>query len=233
MFIKKSSLGRAVFLAAQVSFLSLGFISCQPETEIKYVEKEVEKLVEKEVEKLVDKIVTVPVFHLSEDDLICGNFVGDAGNFWIYPDYVFNQSVATISECAKEDAVYSFTLASWYQDENGEWKETSTNYYFKDDGNPAYVVYNDEDHLAGVLIFKTKYSAWGTPTEGCYYGIKFQFDKDDDSKVLIEGGYSSDSAYNNVNDLAEAVEMFAFDNDDYYNPEYWNEVGSGATRAIE
>lgn len=212
---KKTSLYRAV-MSALLCSLALGFIACQqPEAEIQYV----------------DKIVSVPVFHLSEDDLICGEFEGKAGHFWIAPDFVFNQSVATTSECTEKDASFTLTLESWYQDvTDGEWKQSLKTYNFKDDGNPAYVVYNDEDHLSGVLIFKTKYSAYGTPAVGCYYGIKFQFDKGDSSKLLIEGGYSEHDAYNNVDTLEKAVEMFAFDNDTYYNPKYWNEDGSGATR---
>lgn len=84
-----------------------------------------------------------------------------------------------------------------------------------------------------MLIFKTKYSAWGTPVTGSYYGVKFQINKDDSSKVLLEGGYNADASYNNVTDLATAVTMFAFDNSDYYSTAFWNETGSGANRSIE
>lgn len=216
MFNKHFSFGRVAALASLVLFLSLGFASCQREAEYPgYVQ-----------------VGDVKAYDLKADDPICGEWNGNAGNFWIYPNFVFNQSVASTSEDTESAEPFkSLSLSSWYQDQDGTWKETIQTYKFANDSAPIYVVYKDEnDKKSGVLIFKAKYSAWGIPTIGSYYGIKFKIDKDDSSKILIEGGYNSATEYNNVTDLTAAVEKFAFDNDDFYNPAYWNESASGATK---
>lgn len=257
MFIKKSSLGRAVFLAALVSFLSLGFISCQPETEIQYVEKEVEKLVEKEVEKLVDKEVYVPVFvyYLTENDPICGEFTASWGGLALK---------------AEPDFAYAMCASGTRVQEAGENVATVTGYtgpeYYKRD-SAIYVVYNKFDDSdaadihSGVIIFKANTSDYGFPKAGCYYGVKFQFltegkkvpEKRTKATVytndlLIEGGSNSndvltydgyaassysEGGYNTVTDLATAVEMFAFDNTAYFSNDSWNLESSGATRKVE
>ena len=263
MFIKKSSLGRAVFLAALVSFLSFGFISCQPETvekEVeKLVEKEVEKLVEKEVEKLVDKEVYVPVFvnYLTENDPICGKF-----------DFISEWGGLALK--AEPDFAYAMCASGTRVQESGENVATVTGYagpeYYKRD-SAIYVVYNKFDDSeavdihSGVIIFKANTSDYGFPKAGCYYGVKFQFltegkkvpEKRTKATVytndlLIEGGSNSDDVltydgyvassyseggYNTVTDLATAVEMFAFDNTAYFSNDSWNLESSGATRAIE
>lgn len=253
MFIKKSSLGRAVFLAALVSFLSLGFISCQPETEIKYVEKEVEKLVEKEVEKLVEKniefVVPGAIYNLTKDDPVCGAFSGNVGDVYFYPEIAFSTacSATFISDVTgkNENSYFSFKVFDWVE-------KDYVDIYFEKDSNPVYIVYNKFDDSdaadihSGVIIFKTKYSPYGSPSVGCYYGVKFQFLEDENKipetrtketvytdNILIEGGYNAAPAYNTVSDLATAVEMFAFDNTAYFSNDSWNLESSGATRKNE
>ncbi len=259
MFIKKSSLGRAVLFTVLVSFLSFGFISCQPETEIKYVDKEVEKLVEKEVEKLVDKEVYVPVFvnYLTENDPICGKF--DFTSEW-----------GGLALKAEPDFAYAMCASGTRVQESGENVATVTGYagpeYYKRD-SAIYVVYNKFDDSeavdthSGVIIFKANTSDYGFPKAGCYYGVKFQFltegkkvpEKRTKATVytndlLIEGGSNlddvlsfegytatsySEGGYNTVTDLATAVEMFAFDNTAYFSNDSWNWESSGATRKAE
>ena len=251
MFIKKSSLGRASLLTALVSFLSLGFISCQPETEIHYVEKE--------VEKLVDKEVYVPVFvnYLTENDPICGKF-----------DFISEWGGLALK--AEPDFAYAMCASGTRVQESGENVATVTGYagpeYYKRD-SAIYVVYNkfDDSEAAdihsGVIIFKANTSDYGFPKAGCYYGVKFQFltegkkvpEKRTKATVytndlLIEGGSNSDDVltydgyaassyseggYNTVTDLATAVEMFAFDNTAYFSNDSWNLESSGATRKVE
>ena len=245
MFIKKSSLGRAVFLAALVSFLSLGFISCQPETEIQYVEKEVEKLVEKNIEF----VVPGAIYNLTKDDPVCGAFSGNVGDVYFYPEVAYStaSSATNIADVTgkNENSYFSFKVFDWVE-------KDYVDIYFEKDSNPVYVVYNKFDDSdaadihSGVLIFKAKYSPYGSPSVGCYYGVKFQFLEADKklpeartkatvytNDLLIECGYSLDAAYNNVSDLATAVEMFAFDNTAYFSNDSWNLESSGATRAHE
>lgn len=245
MFIKKSSLGRAVFLAALVSFLSLGFISCQPETEIQYVEKEVEKLVEKNVEF----VVPGAIYNLTKDDPVCGAFSGNVGDVYFYPEIAFSTacSATIIADVTgkNENSYFSFKVFDWVE-------KDYVDIYFEKDSNPVYIVYNKFDDSdaadihSGVIIFKTKYSPWESPSEGCYYGVKFQFLEADKklpetrtkatvytNDLLIECGYSSDAAYNNVSDLATAVNMFAFNNADYFSESSWCWEYSGATRKNE
>ena len=245
MFIKKSSLGRASLLAALVSFLSLGFISCQPETEIQYVEKEVEKLVEKNIEF----VVPGAIYNLTKDDPVCGAFSGNVGDVYFYPEVAYStaSSATNIADVTgkNENSYFSFKVFDWVE-------KDYVDIYFEKDSNPVYVVYNKFDDSdaadihSGVLIFKAKYSPYGSPSVGCYYGVKFQFLEADKklpeartkatvytNDLLIECGYSLDAAYNNVSDLATAVEMFAFDNTAYFSNDSWNLESSGATRAHE
>lgn len=245
MFIKKSSLGRAVFLAALVSFLSLGFISCQPETEIQYVEKEVEKLVEKNIEF----VVPGAIYNLTKDDPVCGAFSGNVGDVYFYPEIAFSTacSASFIADVTgkNENSYFSFKVFDWLE-------KDYVDIYFEKDSNPVYIVYNKFDDSdaadihSGVIIFKTKYSPCESPSEGYYYGVKFQFLEAENKipetrtkatvytdKILIEGGYNATPSYNNVSDLATAVNMFAFNNADYFSESSWCWEYSGATRKNE
>ncbi|MCQ2585150.1 MAG: hypothetical protein MJ185_06120 [Treponema sp.] len=221
MFIKKSSLGRAVLFTALVSFLSFGFISCQPETEIKYVDKEVEKLVEKEVEKLVEKnieyVVPGAIYNLTENDPICGDFTGNMGDMFFHTDVAFATacSATNIADVTGKDenSYFTFSVLDW---NTFDYVDT----YFEKDSNPVYVIYNkfddseEADIHSGVIIFKAKYSPNGSPKTGCYYGVKFQFLEAEHkvpetrtkntvytNDLYIEGGYNGedieyDASYN-------------------------------------
>lgn len=97
------------------------------------------------------------------------------------------------------------------------------------------------DYYSGVIIFQAKYSPYGTPTVNCFYGVKFQFlteggkipetttkDTKYGNKIYIEGGYSSDTAYNNVKTLEEAIVKFSFNNENYFSKSNWTQSISGA-----
>ena len=98
------------------------------------------------------------------------------------------------------------------------------------------------DKHSGVILFQAKYSPYGIPSVGCWYGVKFQFltkdgeiptseNKDSvfsDTKIYIEG--AAGDAYKNITTLDEAVEKFAFNNADCFNTTYWTSSSSGADK---
>lgn len=214
MFNKHFSFGRAVVLSALVLLVSFGFISCQPQTETKYV----------------DKIVYKYVLPLEETDPICGEWQGAFGlAFYCSPDFVWATASSGKKLDAAEEGCITLSLMNWttFEDEDN---------YFAKSTSKAYAVYNSKDgeinKNEGVLLFKAEESPYGTPVAGNWYGVKFQIDETDSSKALIEGGFGPD-AYNNVETLEKAIEMFAFDNEAYFASASWNEAASGATRVTE
>lgn len=175
------------------------------------------------------------VSRLEADDPICGTFSGNFGKS-IYSQKLSVHTAASATKIdQKESGCSTFSQFDWDKSD------------FKDDANPTYVVYNKYsdgtgiDKHSGVIIFQAKYSPWGSPAVGCYYGVKFQFLESgkkipetrsastvytDD--IYIEGGYNA--AYNNVSTLEDAVKKFGFDNTAYFNPSFWNWEKSGASK---
>ncbi len=226
MFKKLSSLGRAALLTALVLFVSVNVISCQKATDTP------------------SENLPAGVYHLSANDPICGDFTGNMGDVYFHSDVAFATACSTTNIVditgKAADSFFTFSVFDWNTYDY-------VNAYFEKDSNPVYVVYNKfdgsetADKHSGVIIFKAKYSPYGSPSVGSYYGVKFQFleaDKKVPEKrteetvytkdVLIEGGYNND--YNNVTDLAKAVEMFAYNNTDYFTDSSWNWNYSGASK---
>ncbi len=194
---------------------------------------------------------------ISQNDPIYGSFYGQAGSMVFTNTF----SYATASNCTyadkycededKDEEGYPSYYDSQYSKIdvlNWETHNTET-YFFQKDANPTYVVYNTYsdgtgvDKHSGVIIFKAKYSPWGSPTVNCYYGVKFQFLISGDeipatrtpsttytNKVLLEAGYNGADSYNSITNLNTAVEMFAFNNTAYYSADSWTWAASGATK---
>ena len=103
---------------------------------------------------------------------------------------------------------------------------------------------NEIDKHSGVILFKAKYSPYGSPAKDCYYGVKFQFTTVDgnipekiisstkysNNKAFIEGGYNALPEYNNAKTLEQAKKLFAFENSAYFSEESWTEAISGADK---
>ena len=103
---------------------------------------------------------------------------------------------------------------------------------------------NEIDKHSGVILFKAKYSPYGSPVQDCYYGVKFQFTTEDgkipekivsstkysSNKAYIEGGYNALHEYNNAKTLEQAKKLFAFENSAYFSEESWTEATSGADK---
>lgn len=249
MFKKHFSFGRAAFTAL-VLLVSFGFISCQPETVIKYVEKPVEVEKKVEVEKRVEYLVPGAIYTLTEDDPICGDFSGNFGSASFYTDIAFATacSATNLDDVTGKEAGSYFTFST-YDYLPPDYSPVLVNKYFDKDSNPIYVIYNkfddsdEADIHSGIIVYKAKYSPYDSPAVGAYYGIKFQFLEAEHkvpetrtratvytNDLYIEGGYNSDVSYNNVSDLATAVEKFAFDNTAYFSEASWCWAYSGATK---
>lgn len=230
---------RAV-LACAVLALLFPFVSCSSDDEEPEVHYDV-----------------YPV-ELSADDPVSGVYSTKAaqGEYGSETAYIFRPSIAyaTACSCAKMDAPAGT--------ENTDYLKISAygadTYFNLKDANKVYVVYNlfsdadkedgispDElDKHSGVIIFQAKHSPYGTPQEGCFYGVKFQFLTQDGepptsankdsvfstTKVYIEGGYNADTAYNTVSTLEEAVEKFGFGNGGYFAASSWTSSASGADK---
>ncbi len=162
---------------------------------------------------------------------------------------------ATASSCAALNSIDGLTENSDYI-KNPNTYDSEVKYLNLKDSNKVYVVYNllsgadssdgisdsELDKHSGVILFQAKYSPWGTPTVGCWYGVKFQFltkngeiptsvNKDSvfsDTKIYIEG--AAGDAYKNITTLDEAVEKFAFNNADCFNTINWTSSSSGADK---
>lgn len=228
---------RAV-LACAVLALLFPFVSCSSDDEEPEVHYDV-----------------YPV-ELSADDPVSGVYSTTAYSSWgAETAYIFRPSIAyaTACSCAKMDAPAGT--------ENTDYLKISAygadTYFNLKDANKVYVVYNlfsdadkedgispDElDKHSGVIIFQAKHSPYGTPQEGCFYGVKFQFltkdgqlpasaNKDSafsEKKVYIEGAAGGD-AYKNINSLDDAVEKFGFKNSECFSASSWTSSASGADK---
>ncbi|MCR5079908.1 MAG: hypothetical protein K6B17_01015 [Treponema sp.] len=171
------------------------------------------------------EVLPAGVSRLEADDPICGTWNANWGTLLnCNPDFVW----ATCASCTKDD-----TLTENYFSINAYGTEEK----YKKDSSEIYVVYNTSNGIvnkkSGVLIFIAKTTLeppYNEPTTNCYYGVKFEIQDDDPTKALIEGGASPSTSYKNVTTLETAVEMFGFDSETYYNPNFWNESSSGASK---
>lgn len=209
MFNKKTFLGRAVLLSALVLFLSTGFISCQRDFQDPgYV-----------------VVGDVKAYKLTESDPICGAYES-WGSLALYcsSDFVWATAASGTEIENSEEGCLTLSLLNWSTYENED-------HFYKKDSAPVYVVYNTKDgeidNKSGVLLFTAKTSPYGTPTIGCWYGVKFQII--DEKTILYEG--AAGDAYKNVSTLDDAVVKFAYTNDDAYDPKFWET--SLATRVAE
>lgn len=189
------------------------------------------------------EVVAGEPFEISQNDPIYGKFTGNFGDMCFTKDLAYAVCASATKLNSYQNGCTTYEVFDWNECDY-------TNYYFKKDANPTYVVYNTYsdgtgvDKHSGVIIFKAKYSTYpdGSPAVNCYYGVKFQFLVSGNSipsnrtkttsytnVVLLEGGYSAAAEYNNVTSLSEACEMFAFDNTAYYNPNYFNWDSAGGT----
>ena len=195
---------------------------------------------------------------LSADDPVSGVYSTTA-----YSDYgaeiafILRPSIAyaSASSCAALNSIDGLTENSDYI-KNPNTYDSEVKYLNLKDSNKVYVVYNllsgadssdgisdsELDKHSGVILFQAKYSPCGTPSVGCWYGVKFQFltkngeiptsvNKDSvfsDTKIYIEG--AAGDAYKNITTLDEAVEKFAFNNADCFNTTYWTSSSSGADK---
>ena len=209
MFLSKLSLkGRAAFSALVVCFALLSFSCNQPGSPI-------------------EKIGEVSYRPLEAEDEICGTWQGAYGlslyceNNFVWTTSASGKKLDSVEGLEKDDYV-TLSLMNWstYEEEEN---------YFEKKSDTIFIAYKNNPN-EGVLIFKANYAPYGSPVEGCYYGIKYQIDSNDKNKALIEGGYNNDDIYNNITKIEDAVELFDFDNEDYFASKSWNEASSGATR---
>ena len=195
---------------------------------------------------------------LSADDPVSGVYSGNAGQFIFRPSLAY----AIASSCAPLNSIEGKLKGKDYEvvtidnyDNYPDIKKEDIYFNLKD-SSEVYVVYNllsdadpsdgisdDElDKHSGVILFQAKYSPYGSPVLGCWYGVKFQFLTEDgkiptstnenhifsSTKIYIEGAVGD--AYNNIAALDEAVEKFAFNNSDCFNEVSWTESSSGADK---
>lgn len=221
-------------LAAMLLVSSVAFTGCKTEDE-----------------KEIIYFVATPVVPLSDSDPIANTFTGNFGDAKFASDFAW----ATSCSCTKLTSVEGLDESTYHTMTAFDWtKYDYVDSYYDKDSEPVYVVYNtftdadltdgiqkeEIDKHSGVVIFKAKDSPWGSPTVGCYYGIKFQFlvgEKEVPETrtsttqytdfLFIEGGYSEDSAYKNVSTLAEAVLKFGFNNTGYFSDNSWKYAASG------
>lgn len=195
---------------------------------------------------------------LSADAPVSGVYSTTAYSNWgAEIAFILRPSIAyaTASSCAALNSIDGLTENSDYI-KNPNTYDSKVKYLNLKDSNKVYVVYNllsgadssdgisdsELDKHSGVILFQAKYSPYGTPTVGCWYGVKFQFltkdgeiptsvNKDSvfsDTKIYIEG--AAGDAYKNITTLDEAVEKFAFNNADCFNTTNWNSSSSGADK---
>ena len=195
---------------------------------------------------------------LSADDPVSGVYSTTAySNYGAEIAFILRPSIvyATASSCAALDSIDGLTENTDYI-KNPNNYDSEVKYFNLKDSNKVYVVYNllsgadssdgisdsELDKHSGVILFQAKYSPYGIPSVGCWYGVKFQFltkdgeiptsvNKDyvfSDTKIYIEG--AAGDAYKNITTLDEAVEKFAFNNADCFNTTYWTSSSSGADK---
>ena len=195
---------------------------------------------------------------LSADDPVSGVYSGSAGSYIFRSSIVYAaaSSAANISSVdgLEENIDYVKVTIDDYSNYTNVSKKDL--YFNLKDSNKVYVVYNllsgadssdgisdsELDKHSGVILFQAKYSPYGIPSVGCWYGVKFQFltkdgeiptslNKDSvfsDTKIYIEG--AAGDAYKNITTLDEAVEKFAFNNADCFYTTYWPSSSSGADK---
>lgn len=195
---------------------------------------------------------------LSADAPVSGVYSTTAYSDWgAEIAFILRPSIAyaTASSCAALNSIDGLTENSDYI-KNPNTYDSEVKYLNLKDSNKVYVVYNlfsgadssdgisdsELDKHSGVILFQAKYSPYGIPSVGCWYGVKFQFltkdgeiptsvNKDSvfsDTKIYIEG--AAGDAYKNITTLDEAVEKFAFNNADCFNTTYWISSSSGADK---
>ena len=190
---------------------------------------------------------------LSTGDPVSGVYSTTAySNYGAEIAFILRPSIvyATASSCAALDSIDGLTENTDYI-KNPNTYDSKVKYLNLKDSKKVYVVYNyisdgisynKLDKHSGVILFQAKYSPYGTPVVGCWYGVKFQFltkdgeipasvNKDSvfsDTKIYIEG--AAGDAYKNITTLDEAVEKFAFNNADCFNTTYWTSSSSGADK---
>lgn len=195
---------------------------------------------------------------LSADDPVSGVYSTTAYSDWgAEIAFILRPSIAyaSASSCAALNSIDGLTENSDYI-KNPNTYDSEVKYLNLKDSNKVYVVYNlfsgadssdgisdsELDKHSGVILFQAKYSPYGIPSVGCWYGVKFQFltkdgeiptsvNKDSvfsDTKIYIEG--AAGDAYKNITTLDEAVEKFAFNNADCFITTYWTSSSSGADK---
>lgn len=246
--MKKSlfSFGRTALFCA-VFVLSLSFVSCKQELEESYSLPPYKSLALTKDAPVVGKYSTKKFQSMGGMD--------DA--FIFRPNFAYATASSAESLESIEGKIEGEDYFTVTETDYSNWPEvTSVSKYLNLKGNEeVYAVYNlltgavttdgisdDEiDYYSGVIIFQAKYSPYGTPTVNCFYGVKFQFLTEDGKipetttkdtiyreKIYIEGGYSSDEAYNNVATLEEAITKFSFNNENYFSKSNWTQSASGA-----
>ncbi len=215
-------------LAAMLLVSSVAFTGCKTEDE-----------------KEIIYFVATPVVPLSDSDPIANTFTGNFGDAKFASDFAW----ATSCSCTKLDSIDGLDESAYHTLTAFDWtKYDNVDSYYKKNSEPVYVVYNtftdadltdgiqkeEIDKHSGVVIFKAKYSPWGSPTVGCYYGVKFQFlvgEKEVPETrtsttqytdfLFIEAGYNAAEAYNTVDSIFDAVLKFNFNNTDYFSNTNW------------
>lgn len=244
LFLRRATARVAALLCAAV--FSAAVISCKPDEE-----EEIQYYLYHAGEP------TGTAVELSADDPVSGVYSTECqGEYGSKTAYIFRPAIAyaTASSCAKTDAPAG-TEGTDYVKINVYGTDTCFNLK---DANKVYAVYNtysdadtsdgiqdgEIDKHSGVIIFQAKYSPYGKPNEGFFYGVKFQFLTKDgklptqanknsffsETKVYIEGGYNAADSYNTVSTLKEAVEKFGFANGGYFASSGWTSASSGADK---
>ena len=195
---------------------------------------------------------------LSADDPVSGVYSTTAySNYGAEIAFILRPSIAyaTASSCAALNSIDGLTENSDYI-KNPNTYDSEVKYLNLKDSNKVNVVYNllsgadssdgisdsELDKHSGVILFQAKYSPYGTPSVGCWYGVKFQFlTKDGEiptslnkdsvfSDTQLYLAVAAGDAYQNIRPLDEAVEKFAFNNADCFNTTYWTSSSSGADK---
>ena len=195
---------------------------------------------------------------LSNSDPIAGTFSTSAYSaYGSDTAFIFQENIAyaTSCSCSNLESTEGKTEGKDFQKINSygtdlffdlsSSEKIYVNYNVFSDANVSDGIQENEiDKHSGVILFKAKYSPYGSPVQDCYYGVKFQFTTEDgkipekivsstkysNNKAFIEGGYNALPEYNNITKKEQAKEMFAFDNYGYFSKGSWTEADSGADK---
>ena len=179
---------------------------------------------------------------LSADDPVSGVYSTTA-----YSDYgaeiafILRPSIAyaSASSCAALNSIDGLTENSDYI-KNPNTYDSEVKYLNLKDSNKVYVVYNllsgadssdgisdsELDKHSGVILFQAKYSPCGTPSVGCWYGVKFQFLTKNGE---IPTSVNKDSVFSDTKIYIEGAAGDAY-NADCFNTTYWTSSSSGADK---